>query len=83
MSSNHRTMKLVSFLSSVVAVVSFGLSVFFAQYSVGFYALAFGAALVLIVANDYAPRTRGWEPRSVRIDRIPAPRSAQRLRLAA
>jgi hypothetical protein len=73
-------MKLVSSLASVVAIVSFGLSLFFAQYAVGFYAVAFSASLVLILATDYSPRSRGWEPRSLK---LASHRSAQRLQLAA
>ena len=80
MSSILHTMKLVSSLSSVVAIVSFGLSFFFAPYAVGFYALAFSASLVLILATDYSLRARGWEPRSLK---LAGNRSAQRLQLAA
>jgi len=79
-------MKLVSFFSRVAAVATtaFLLAVLFDHYVAAFFGIAASSFFLLIVAKDYAPKSRRWEPRLVPVHE-PRPRSPDRhrFRLAA
>lgn len=59
-------MKTLVTLPASVAVGSFVLALAVSPYAIAIYAVAFSAAFVALLANDYAPRSRRWEPRSLK-----------------
>ena len=77
-------MKLIDLLSrvSIVTMLAFVLGVVFDEYAIACYAVATSALLLLIVAHDYAPSARRWQPALASTPAARA-RSSQSLRLAA
>lgn len=78
-------MKLISFLcrTAALATVAFALGVAFDHYPVALQAILASAFVLLIVAADYAPRTRRWKLSPTAAPVAATSQSSQRLQLAA
>ncbi|WP_044891662.1 hypothetical protein [Opitutus terrae] len=77
-------MKLVSLLSrlSLLATAGFAFGLISGHYTAACFLTASSALLLLIMAHDYAPATRRWQPRVAAV-RTAAVRGPNRFRLAA
>lgn len=77
-------MKLISLLTRVTAGTAAVFAIAFLSnwHASAAYAIATSAFLLLIVARDYSPRARRWQPRLAPVHRTPGARAKQRLRLA-
>lgn len=79
------TMKLVSLLSriSLLATAGFAFGLLSGHYAAAGFLTASTTLLLLIMAHDYAPRARRWQPRLVPVTSAAHRKTAQRFRLAA
>lgn len=79
-------MKIISFFCRLTAIATsaFLLAFIYERYALALYAVAASSFILLIVARDYAPKPRRWEPRLMTAQpNRPQPSPEQRLRLAA
>jgi hypothetical protein len=74
MNSSLTTLKALQFLALAASLGALAvvIATAFQQYPAPLFGCASAGSVLLIMARDYAPRRRRWEPRT---DRVPAGRS--------